>query len=330
MWRRWTCCLAAVLLISACSHGTLTRVVRTDGTTVVGELSAARPDAVVLKLADGSTITIPRSIIRTIEAADAPVTTVAKGSGAPPPASGGTAKPASATAPATTPGPAHGTGTVPATTTPASTPTATVPPPTTPGRAPASGPMPGPGSGPVSGPGSTPANPPAATASAVASALAPSGTMLELTLSSRIGSDSSSVDDRIEAVLRAPILINGELVLEAGAVAHGVVTEATPSEKAEGRGRLTVRFDSLQLGARTVAIQTAPVRWEAPGVTRPPPSEPGSGKKRFFDRVVDKTKKGLHIGDEKARAGATGTAEVHVGPGAIVRVRLEQPTRIAP
>src|SRR5689334_7202759 len=72
MWRRWTCWLAAVLLISACSHGTLTRVVRTDGTIVVGKLTAARPDAVVLELSDGSSVTVPRSIIRTIESADAP------------------------------------------------------------------------------------------------------------------------------------------------------------------------------------------------------------------------------------------------------------------
>jgi hypothetical protein len=72
MWRRWTCCLGAVLLISACSHGTLTRVVRTDGTTVVGELTAARPDAVVIKLADGTTVTIPRGIIKSIESATAP------------------------------------------------------------------------------------------------------------------------------------------------------------------------------------------------------------------------------------------------------------------
>lgn len=293
MWRRWTCCLGAALLIAACSHGTLTRVVRTDGTTVVGELTAARPDAVVLKLADGSSITIPRSIIKTVESADTP----------PPAAAANTAGKASNPSAA----PKSGANTTTPTPTPSSTP-------------------------PVTGPATSVATAKSPTSSGgstkpVREAVAPSGTTLELALSAAIGSDSSNVDDKVDAVLRAPVVINGESILDAGAVAHGTVTEATPSEKAEGRGRLSVRFDAIQLGTRTVSIQTTPMHWEASGITRKPAAEARGGKRSVFGKLVDKTKKGLHIGDDDA---PRGSAEVRVAAGAVLRVRLEQPTRIAP
>src|SRR5262249_11351070 len=85
-------------------------------------------------------------------------------------------------------------------------------------------------------------------------ATVPSGTLLELTLNTPIGSDTSAVDDKVDAVLRAPLIVNGEAILESGAVAHGTITEATPSTKADGRGRLAVRFDTIEIGARTLPI----------------------------------------------------------------------------
>jgi hypothetical protein len=149
---------------------------------------------------------------------------------------------------------------------------------------------------------------------------------LELSLTTPIGSDTSTVDDEVDAVLRAPLTVNGEAVLNAGAIARGLVIEATSAAKADGRGRLAVRFDSIQLGPKSVQIQAAPVHWEAPGVSRraPPPPE----KHGLFGRIVSSTKKGLHIGDDgKPRPGS---AEVRFQPGALVRIRLEQPAHIAP
>jgi hypothetical protein len=269
MWNRWTCWLAAVLLISGCSQGTLTRVVRTDGTTVVGELVAARPEAVVVKIADGSSVTIPRSMITSIE-------TAAANAAAP-----------SASASASTGKTASG-----------------------------------------GGPG----------APGVREVTAPSGTLLELSLNTPIGSDTSAIDDKVDAVLRAPLVVNGTQVLGAGTAAHGIVTEATPATKAAGRGRLSVRFETIQLGQKSLPIQASPVRWEAS------PSTAGGGStasrdepppRNLWGRLVRKTKKGLRIGDEDrgrggAGAGAGTSADVRFAAGAVVRIRLEQAARIAP
>jgi hypothetical protein len=345
MWSRWTRWLAAVLLISACSHGTPTRVVRTDGTAVVGELIAARPDAVVVKLADGTTITIPRSVISAIESAS--TTAVASNTAnaskdANRTASTKTGKPSGPTGQSGQSGQSSGTnaqaGGAPNAGGSAGT-TATTG--TTAG---------GSGNAARTGNSGSNAGAPAASSgkntgattttaaktsgqsgdpngSAIAhDAVAPSGTTLELSLNTPIGSDTSAIDDKVDAVLRAPLMVNGEEILGAGALAHGVVTEATPSAKADGRGRLTVRFDALQLGVRTLPIQAAPVHWEASGVTKRAPQEAPHG---LFGKIVSKTKKGLRIGDENSNA-ARGSAEVRFAPGATVRIRLEQAARIAP
>jgi hypothetical protein len=334
MWRRWTCWLAAVLLISACSHGTLTRVTRTDGTAIVGELTAARPDAVVLKLADGSTITIPRSIIRTIEAADTPAPTVASNATPPPgnkpvtPTGGGNAGGANPSQgnginPSRGGNPASGgTSAAPASGGASSAASGS----NAAGASPARG---GTTSGSAAGASAGKASAPSAnsTPTVAHDTVAPSGTTLELSLSTPIGSDTSAVDDKVDAVLRTPLMVNGEALLEPGVLAHGTIVEATPSSKADGRGRLVVRFDTLEIGTRTLPIQTAPVRWEAPGVTkRPPPQESKGG---FFRKVVDKTKKGLRIKDDDANS-PRGSAEIRLAPGAQLHIRLEQAARIAP
>ena len=92
-------------------------------------------------------------------------------------------------------------------------------------------------------------------------------------------------------------------------------------------GVLSVRFDAIQLGTRTVSIQTTPMHWEASGINKKPAADARGGKRGMFGKLVDKTKKGLHIGDDEA---PRGSAEVRVAAGAVLRVRLEQPTRIAP
>jgi hypothetical protein len=62
------CGLAALVVVGGCSHNTLAKVRRTDGSFVIGELVASRPDAIVLLRADtGTTETIPRSAIAAIE-----------------------------------------------------------------------------------------------------------------------------------------------------------------------------------------------------------------------------------------------------------------------
>src|SRR5262249_11131499 len=154
------------------------RVVRTDGSEVVGELLAARPDAVVLKLADGTSVTIPRSIIRTIESATSAQAAANAGSHPSTPSSG-TTPPA--------PNPSHGNA---AGSGPTAGPTS--------GHTPASG---APASGATGNGGITSSGAPSSVPRVARDAVAPSGATLELTLNTPIGSSTSSVDDKVDAML---------------------------------------------------------------------------------------------------------------------------------
>src|SRR5690349_7435857 len=51
------------LLQAACSHDERVKIVRTDGTVVIGTIVAVRPDAVVISTAGSGSVTIPRALI---------------------------------------------------------------------------------------------------------------------------------------------------------------------------------------------------------------------------------------------------------------------------
>jgi hypothetical protein len=242
---------------------------RTDGTIVVGELTALRPEAVVLRIADGNTVTIPRFAIRSIEIAAANAATPAASTDARKSGRDGESESARMRSP-----------------------------------------------------------------TVAREVTAPSGTLLELSLNTPIGSDTSAIDDKVDAVLRAPLIVNGAQLLGAGTMAHGIVTEATPSTKA-GRGRLSVRFNTIQLGQKSLPIQAAAVRWEASATPARERDRDESTSRSIWGRLVRKTKQGLRLGDDDRGRGASGAsggsaADVRFAPGAIVRIRLEQAARIAP
>jgi hypothetical protein len=69
-------------------------------------------------------------------------------------------------------------------------------------------------------------------------------------LNSSIGSDTSRVDDPVEATLTEAVLVDGVEILPAGSVVTGVVTTAEPSGKVSGRASLTVQFRSLTVPGR--------------------------------------------------------------------------------
>jgi hypothetical protein len=82
----------------------------------------------------------------------------------------------------------------------------------------------------------------------------PEGTTLALRLVSSLGSDTSRVNDAVEATIDEPVMVDGLAALPAGSVVRGVVTEALPSGKVKGRASLAVRFQSVAIGDETYAL----------------------------------------------------------------------------
>jgi hypothetical protein len=78
----------------------------------------------------------------------------------------------------------------------------------------------------------------------------PAGTMLATRLDSSIASDTSHVNDPVEATLTEAVLVDGVEILPTGSVVKGVVTTAERSGKQTGLASLAVRFRSISVGSR--------------------------------------------------------------------------------
>jgi hypothetical protein len=75
--------------------------------------------------------------------------------------------------------------------------------------------------------------------------LVPEGTNLHLTLGTAVSSETSQVEDRVDATLREAILIDGVEVVPAGSAVRGSVTGAQSAGKVKGRASLAMRFESI-------------------------------------------------------------------------------------
>jgi hypothetical protein len=78
----------------------------------------------------------------------------------------------------------------------------------------------------------------------------PEGTRLAVRLDSAVGSDSSRVEDPIEATLTEAVIVDGSEVLPAGAVVRGDVAAVQPAGKVKGRASLALRFSSVSVAGR--------------------------------------------------------------------------------
>ena len=193
--------------------------------------------------------------------------------------------------------------------------------------------------------------PPAATAAAVASAPAgeaakapvverdvtiPAGTELPITLDTTVASDVSRVEERVNAHLTRPIVIQGSTALPAGTRVAGVVTDATRSGKVKGRAHVALRFDSIVPGEgtryriETTAIgRTAPATKEKDALKIGAPAAGGA-----LIGAIAGGKKGALIGG--AIGGGAGTAvvmstrgeEVRMPKGTALRVKLTEPLTV--
>jgi hypothetical protein len=78
----------------------------------------------------------------------------------------------------------------------------------------------------------------------------PEGTVLALRLNSSLGSNTSQVNDAVEATLTEAVRVDGVDVLPADSILTGVVTTADPSGKVSGRASLGVMFRSVSVDGR--------------------------------------------------------------------------------
>ena len=165
----------------------------------------------------------------------------------------------------------------------------------------------------------------------------PAGTLLRVRLDNSVGSDTSRVEDSVQARLVSPIVIAGRTVVPSGSALTGSVTQATRSGKVKGRARLGMRFHTLAPAGNNERYRISTQTWArtAPGTKKKDAATiglPAAGG-AIVGGVIG-GKKGAAIG--AAAAGGTGTAvvlstrgkEVRLGRGAVLLLRLSEPVTV--
>jgi hypothetical protein len=83
----------------------------------------------------------------------------------------------------------------------------------------------------------------------------PAGTELDVRLTSRLSSDNAQVEDRFEATTIVDLRQNGRVLIPAGSVVRGVVTDVDKAGRLERTGRLTLSFDQIRINGRSYPIR---------------------------------------------------------------------------
>ena len=87
-------------------------------------------------------------------------------------------------------------------------------------------------------------------AAAAAALEVPAGTEIEIRLKTKVGTSTSKAEDAVEAVVIAPVTVNGRVAIAAGSVVRGLVETVTPSANFEARALLSIEFREIEGGTR--------------------------------------------------------------------------------
>ncbi len=165
----------------------------------------------------------------------------------------------------------------------------------------------------------------------------PAGTTLALALDTAVGSDTSRVEEPVQAHVTRAVTVDGVTVVPEESAVTGMVTSATRAGKVQGRAHLAMRFDTLvprgqnehyQLQTNTFG-RTAPSEKKKDAAKIGVPAAGGA----IIGGIVG-GKKGAAIGG--TIGGGAGTAvvlsdrgqEVRMAKGAAVSLRLTEPLTI--
>jgi hypothetical protein len=162
----------------------------------------------------------------------------------------------------------------------------------------------------------------------------PAGTVLPVTLSSAVGSDTSRVEDPVRATVRRAVTVRGVQVVPAGTAVRGHVTHAERSARVKGRASIAFRFTQIDLPgpAGRASIASSTISRLAPATKKQDAMKIGGGAAggAIVGGILgggDGAAKGAAIGGGAGTAVvlATRGKEVRLAPGASLAVKLTAP-----
>jgi hypothetical protein len=161
----------------------------------------------------------------------------------------------------------------------------------------------------------------------------PAGQEVDVRLRSTLSSETATVEQRFETTTVVDLTQNGRVLVPAGSVIRGVVSDVDKAGRIDRDGSLTLSFDRLSVngrernirGSATQIFESRGIRDE--GVT----AGAGAGVGGIVGGIIGGVKGailGAVIGAGGAIA-ATDGKDITLPAGSIVRVRLDSPVRIS-
>ncbi|HUS20117.1 MAG TPA: hypothetical protein VMZ25_10745 [Terriglobales bacterium] len=87
----------------------------------------------------------------------------------------------------------------------------------------------------------------------------PAGTVITVRLGEALGSRLSQTGQNFSATVAQPVAVDGKTVIPSGAAASGTVVDAKALGKFKGGAVLQIRLDSVTVGGKNYALQTASI-----------------------------------------------------------------------
>ena len=157
----------------------------------------------------------------------------------------------------------------------------------------------------------------------------PAGMVLALRLTSTVASDSSEIEDAVGAALREDVMVDGHLIVPAGAELRGRVVDVDRSGRIKGLARVAFQFTTLEHDGDEYNLSTEAIERYAEATKGEDATKIGlgAGTGAVVGAILDGgtgAVKGAAIGAAAATGAVLVTrgAEVKLEPGEVVDTRL--------
>ena len=156
----------------------------------------------------------------------------------------------------------------------------------------------------------------------------PAGTELDVRLSQRLSSDTAQIEDRFEATTLVDVRQNGRVVIPAGSVVRGVVTDVDDAGRLERKGKLSLSFDQIRVNGRVYPIRGTVTQAIEAGGYKEDAEKIGAGAAvgAIIGGILGGVKgaiTGILIGGGGVVAATEGD-DVVLAEGTVLRMRLDQ------
>ena len=160
----------------------------------------------------------------------------------------------------------------------------------------------------------------------------PVGQELDVRLRTRLNSDTVAVEQRFETTTVVDLVQDGRVLVPAGTVVEGVVSDVDEATRTDRTASLTLTFDRMRVNGRNLRIRGSATQvFESGGIRdEAPRAGVGAGVGGVVGGILGGVR-GAVIGAAIGAGGAIAATEgknVDLPAGSVIRIRMDSPVRV--